>query len=158
MNRSQQIRHQVVRFINSNYEVSEGSKINLLEVYELYLDFINNNAVGYAEGIGDFQKDVLHFFPMAKLNDDKSISGLQRRIYEDSGPIVRDVLGDTISRRLNYLTRGERSSFRAIDLCEDNQSSRAHDATLAVAEIEAWLQKAIRFYFNPHNNRWIRGD
>ena len=40
MNRSQQIRHQVVRFINSNYEVSEGSKINLLEVYELYLDFI----------------------------------------------------------------------------------------------------------------------
>jgi len=156
MNRGKEIKLQVARFLGQQYQTSDSkSKINLLDLYENYLEFIMDNATGYQMNIGDFAKEIKVVYPAITIGDDKSVSGITKKVCKPSAPFVRDILGDTIIRRLSHLTRGLKESFKAVDLAGvdsiDNED-------LDIEKIEEWLGKALMFYYNPHKNRYIRGD
>jgi hypothetical protein len=156
MNRSQQIKLQVARFLGQHYQISDSkSKINLLDLYENYLEFIFQNAIGYQMDVGDFSKEIKEVYPNTTIGDDKSVSGLTQKVYKPSAPIIRDVLGDTIMRRLSHLTRGAKESFRAAELAGVDSIDNEN---IEIEKVEAWLGKALMFYYNPHKNRYIRGD
>ena len=157
MNRSAQIKLQVARFLGKGYYQDSDSKntVNLLDLFEEYLEFIRDNAIGYEMNITDFSKEIKVVYTSISIGEDKSISGIAKKVTKSSAPIIRDYLGDTIIRRLSHLTRGERQSFKAVELAGIDSID---NSDLDIDKVEAWLRANPLMYYNEHKEKFIRGD
>ena len=153
MNRNQQIKFQIARFLHQQYVVDNSGKINLLDLYEAYISYVFDNCIGYQTSIGDVAKEIKEVYPQVVIDDTKSINGLSKKVPKESIPTPRDVLGDVIIRRLNHLTRGAPESFRAAELAGvdsiDNED-------LDLEKVTEWLSKSEMLFYNKHTNRWIK--
>jgi hypothetical protein len=149
MNRSQQIKFQVARFLGKDYQVG-ASKINLLELYESYLDFIRDNASGYQMSITDFSKEIKEVYPNTVIGDDKSVSGIEKRTVRERPAVVVDKLGNAITLQVSRLNHYSNSSFTAAEV--------AREGGLDEDEVSNWLQNSPRYYYNRHTNKFIRGS
>ena len=130
------------------YESSKSS-IDMLSLYDDYLNYITANAIGYNLPVADFGKIINEAFPKAVVSDG-TVKGIKKREPFKRVEVVRDPFNELMINRIHSMQHyhpGTKAHFTLEVLAGYNDIDKQ---TVDSKKVEEWLQKSPFIYVNQH--------